>query len=238
MAALTQTKPRAVVVHADQLVEPPPPAGCAAPEWCAYFENLYRDADGEMSRVPWADGCANPSLQSWLNAEAPGLLRPGATVAVVGCGLGDDAKELTDRGYEVVGFDVSQSAIQWARSRHPEMADRFIVADLFQLPPGLQRRADLVVEVNTLQSLHPNLRSAAAAGIASLARPRGMIVAICRGCDNPDSACQAPPFPLAPHELESHFSAHGFSLLRAMDDFLDDESPPVRRLRAVFKRGG
>jgi len=33
-------------------------------------------------------------------------------------------------------------------------------------------------------------------------------------------------------------SAHGFSLLRAMDDFLDDESPPVRRLRAVFKRGG
>lgn len=237
MTSLTQPKPRGIAVHADQVVEPAPPSGASAPDWSAYFESLYCDADGQMARVPWARGRASPSLLAWLNSEAPSLVRPGATVCVVGCGLGDDVRELADRGYEVMGFDVSPTAIEWARTRYPELAERFVVADLFRLPATLLRRADVVIEINTLQALHPDLRAAAAAGIASLARPHGMIVAICRGCDEPDPARQAPPFPLTAKQLQSLFSEHGFTLLRAMDDFLDDETPPVRRLRAVFKRG-
>src|SRR5688572_25208461 len=71
----------------------------------SFYEQVYREAAGDLSRVRWADGRANPSMISWLNAESHGLVRPGSRVVVVGCGLGDDLCELADRGYDVQGFD-------------------------------------------------------------------------------------------------------------------------------------
>jgi hypothetical protein len=175
-------------------------------------------------------------MTAWLNREAPGLVRPGASAVVVGCGLGDDIKDLSDRGYETVAFDVSPTAVQWARTRHPTLADHFMVADLFAPPSGLVRRADLVVEINTIQSFHPSLRERAAGAIAGLARPRGTILVICRGRDEADPMPETPPFPLMRREIESLFGACGWSPIREMDDFMDAENPPKRRLRAAFKR--
>jgi SAM-dependent methyltransferase len=213
----------------------PPESGDSA-SWSAYFEELYRDADGDPGRVPWADQRANPAMTAWLNCEAPGLIRPGASVVVVGCGLGDDVRDLCDRGYGATGFDVSPTAVQWARTRHPSLADHFMVADLFSPPSGLIRRADLVIEINTIQSFHPTLRERAASAIAGLARPRGTILVICRGRDETDAIPDQPPFPLAKRELQSLFGASGWQPTRDMDDFMDEEIPPQRRVRAVFRR--
>ena len=65
------------------------------------FEAIYRDSDGDPARIPWAHAKPCPWLVSWLNAEAPSLVRAGARTAVVGCGLGNDAALLAERGYEV-----------------------------------------------------------------------------------------------------------------------------------------
>ncbi len=236
MATLIQS-PTRVQVDPDSIRLPAPPSHADTAAWGRYFEDLYHDAGGDAARIPWADQRPNPSLQAWLNAEAPSLVRPGATACVVGCGLGDDVKELTDRGYDVLGFDVSASAIHWARTRHPDIAERLSIADLFNLPASLLRRWDLVVEVSTLQAVHPELRAAAAAGIASLARPRGTVLAVCRARDDGQPLPDAPPFPISPGELAELFAPHGFFPSRAIDDFADDETPPVRRLRCAFKRG-
>ena len=236
MATLIPTATPVRIDHESTLnVAPPSCAECS--EWCRYFEDLYHDAAGDAGRIPWSDNRPNAVLQAWLNSEAPSLIRPGATACVVGCGLGEDTKELNERGYDVLGFDVSSTAVQWARRRHPAIPDRFVVADLFRLPPSLPRRWDLVVEINTLQAIHPDLRPAAAAGIASLARPRGVVLTICRGRDEHDPLPPLPPFALSQRELTDLFAPHGLLPLRAADDFLDDQSPPVRRLRCAFKRG-
>ena len=231
MASLIESKPRAPEPAATGT-----PAAADARAWCRYFEELYQGAEGDTTRVPWARCQTNPALRTWLDSEAPALIRPGATACVVGCGLGDDVRELADRGYDVVAFDVSPTAVHWAQARHPEIAPRFIVADLFNLPASLQRRADLVVEINTLQAVHPDLRSQAAAGVVSLIRPRGTVLAICRGRDEGGPHPERPPFPLSPAELNALFAAHGLAPLRELDDFLDEESPPVRRLRGAFRR--
>ncbi|MDZ4832086.1 MAG: methyltransferase domain-containing protein, partial [Phycisphaerae bacterium] len=87
------------------------------------FEAIYRDAQGDPSRVRWEDGRPNPLLVSWLDRDAGDALRTGARVAVVGCGLGNDARELARRGYDVTAFDVSPTAIEWARSIDADWAD-------------------------------------------------------------------------------------------------------------------
>jgi len=234
MSSLTGQK-RGIEVHAPAGVVCPGSTDPAA--WNAYFESLYQDAAGDVSRIPWGDERACPALVAWLNREAASVIRPGASVMVVGCGLGDDVNELAARGYDAIAFDVSPTAVQWARKRHPSLAERFMVADLLNPPTGLLRRADLVVEINTVQSVHPSLRERAVAAIAALARPRGAVLVICRGRAEAEPLPEHPPFPLSPAEVTTLFGAHGMTATRSIDDFVDDEVPAKRRLRATFRRG-
>jgi len=222
-----------------ELSRPPvSPAALELENWIDRFEVIYRDAAGDHSRIPWAHRQPCPWLVTWLNAEAPNIVRAGARAAVVGCGLGLDACLLAERGYEVTGFDACPSAIEWARALHPESAECFVQADLLNLPGRMLGRFDLVVEVHTLQSVPAACRPALAEGIASLLSHRGVLVAIARGRDDdtdPDAA-DGPPWPLSRRELEGLFADHGLSPLRPIDEFMDDNSPAVKRLRGAFRR--
>jgi len=210
----------------------------AADGWLHRFEAIYRDSAGDPGKIPWAHRQPCPALLTWLDAEAPSLIRPGARVAVVGCGLGEDACALADRGYEVVGFDACPSAIQWATKLHPGRGVTFVEANLFDLPTRLQRRFDLVVEVHTLQALPPAFRHDLAAGMASMLNGKGYLLAIARGRAPhvPLNDNDGPPFPLTAHELLDVMAGAGLDPVRAIDDFMDDNVPPVRRLRGAFHR--
>lgn len=218
------------------------PLTIAAPpeprEVAGLFEGIYREAAGDALRIPWHRDGANPPLVSWLNAEAPSIVRPGASAVVIGCGLGDDVCELAVRGYDVLGFDVSASAVDWAKRRHADLVDRFTQADLFNIPSRLKRRFDLVVEVYTIQSLPVALRDAALEGAASLMRPHGTMLVTCRGRneDEPIDESSGPPYPLTSRELIALMSRNGLTPVRAVDDFFDDEQPPKHRLRGAFRR--
>lgn len=203
-----------------------------------WFEGVYAGAMGEVSRVPWAHGKPNPFLLSWLNAEAAARVRPGSRAVVVGCGLGDDVVELLNRGYDAVGFDVSSTAVEWARRRFPLHAQAFVHADLFQLPARFRHRFELVVEANTMQAVDPSMREGAARAIGELCGPRGLVVAVCRGRDEQTllETIQGPPWPISAGELCGLMEAAGLKPSRAIDDFEDEQSPPVRRLRGVFER--
>lgn len=213
------------------------PAGGVHPGGPGWHDEMYRAAAGDMKRVPWADGRPTPALVSWLNAEASGRVRPGSRAVVIGCGLGDDVVELTNRGYDAIGFDVSPTAIEWARKRFPEQASAFCVADLLSAPSRFKHRYELIVEVNTIQSMDPALRESAAAAIASMLCPRGVLVAIARGRDEGEllETVAGPPWPLTRSELTGLMEASGLKPIRAVDDFMDDEQPPVRRLRCAFE---
>ena len=57
-----------------------------------WFDQVYRAAGDDPSRIPWADEKPNRWLVEWLDREHPET--KGSTAVVVGCGLGDDAEEL------------------------------------------------------------------------------------------------------------------------------------------------
>jgi SAM-dependent methyltransferase len=196
-----------------------------------WFEALYQWADGDASKVPWADRRPNRNLVSWLQREQP--RGQGKTAIVVGCGLGDDADLLTKYGYQVTAFDISPTAIAWASKRFNNSRIRFIAADLLQLPADWLNAFDFVFEAYTIQPLPNSLRAAAIAGVASLVKAGGELLLVCRGRDEHDPAPEL-PWPLTPAEV-AQIDAAGLKRL-AFEDYLDDEEPPVRRFRVLYTR--
>jgi SAM-dependent methyltransferase len=196
-----------------------------------WFEPLYASAAGEPSRIPWADLAPNPHLVSW--AQNAGLRGDGKSALVVGCGLGDDAEWLASRGFHVTAFDLSETAIAWARRRFPSSRVVFEVADLLACPEEWSHEFDFVFEAYTIQSLpEGELRPKAIAAIASTVAENGTLLVIARGRDD-GQVVQGPPWPLSPAEATS-FAQHGLDEI-LFEDFLDEETPPQRRFRVEFR---
>jgi 2-polyprenyl-3-methyl-5-hydroxy-6-metoxy-1,4-benzoquinol methylase len=201
-----------------------------------YFESVYAEAQGDAARIPWADGHANPAMVTWLNAIAPSLLRCGSRTCVVGCGLGDDARELIRRGYEVTAFDCSPTAIQWCKRLDQGNAGCYQVVDLFDLPARWKHRFDLVIEANTLQSLSPEMQEDALRRVTDLVSMRGYLVVIARHAEDESLVEDGPPWPLHRQSLEEMARRAGLKMSSPIAVFEDDEDPPVTRMRAVFNR--
>ncbi len=204
----------------------------SSPGW---HDGVYRAASGELIKVPWAEGRPTAALVSWLNAEAAGRVRPGSRAIVIGCGLGDDVIELLNRGYDATGFDISPTAIDWARTRFPAHANAFNVGDLLALPSRFRHRFEFIAECCTLQSIVPAAREQAVAAIASLLGPRGVLVTIAHGRDENEllETVHGPPWPLTRSELAGLMESNALKPIRAIDDFNDDAGR--RRLRGVFE---
>jgi hypothetical protein len=195
-----------------------------------WFEDLYLQAGENASIIPWADLEPNPNLIDWLNQT--GTTGPGQALKV-GSGLGDDAEELSRRGFETTAFDISESAIVWSRRRFPQSSVSYIHADLFYAPIEWEAKFDFVLESYTLQVLSPNLRTDAVRCIVSFVKPEGTLLVITRGRETNDSEGKM-PWPLTKDEL-SLFEYHGLKKL-CFEDYMDSEDPPVRRFRVTYRR--
>lgn len=203
----------------------------AAGDPTGWFETLYRQADGDPGGISWADLAPNPNLTEWLDREH--VAGGGRRALKIGCGLGDDAAELARRGFVVTAFDVAPTAVVWCRRRFAGSLVRWQVADLLAPPRAYEHGFDFVLESYTLQVLPPAARARAIANVARFVAPGGELLLIARGRDPGDPA-GAMPWPLLRRELDV-LRAHGLRAL-AFEDFLDAETPPVRRFRAHYRR--
>jgi SAM-dependent methyltransferase len=197
-----------------------------------WFDALYKGADGRWDQIPWADLSPNPYLVAWLASEE-GRRCPRTPSLVVGCGLGDDAEALASAGFSVTAFDVSATAIEGCHARFPESRVHYAVADALAPPPSWAGGFGLVFESYTLQVLPPPARVAAGRELAQLVAPGGLLLVLCRGRDATDPIGEL-PWPLTREELQA-FREHGLSEM-SFESFLDDETPPVRRFRALYAR--
>jgi 2-polyprenyl-3-methyl-5-hydroxy-6-metoxy-1,4-benzoquinol methylase len=106
------------------------------------------------------------------DASLYGLLPPPRGLTLdVGCGEGRVSRELAARGYDVVGYDASETLVAKAREAHPE--GRYEVARIDALPLGAAT-AQLIVCVNVLPHIHD--LAAAAAELARVLAPEGTLL--------------------------------------------------------------
>lgn len=197
--------------------------------WC---EDLYREAVERPELVFWGDRVPNPNLTARWEAWSRDL-PAHPEVLVTGAGYGDDAAWLADRGARVTAFDVSPSAVGAAAGRFSDRPIRWLAGDLLTPPLHGSAGFQLVVEVYTLQVLHPGRRAAAIASLAPLVAPGGELWIIARGRDADDDPGEL-PWPLLRSEL-AHFTELGL-VEHSFEDYLDDETPPLRRFVARYRR--
>jgi SAM-dependent methyltransferase len=164
------------------------------------FEEIYARAGPDLGAVPWASLAPMPALVDWLDRQPLPREREPAKALIVACGLGDDAEEVSRRGYQVTAFDLVPAAIAHCHERFPDSAVDYQVADVFQLPVNWQRRFGLVVEIRTLQSLPLDERAEAAASIAATVAPGGRVFVHGLFRDDGEPAGSR-PWPLSPGDL-------------------------------------
>jgi SAM-dependent methyltransferase len=197
----------------------------------AWFEQLYVDAAAGRATVPWDRAQPSALLAQWV--EQLRLDGTGRFAIVVGCGLGRDAELIAGLGFATTAFDVSPTAIDAARERHPSTSVDYQVADLRRLPPAWQRAFDLVVESLTVQSLPLSLRVVATRAIAELVAPGGTLIVLAVKREEGQHV-DGPPWPLSRSEIDA-FATTGLTSV-SVEETPDAEDPRIHRWRAELRR--
>ena len=152
----------------------------------------------------------------------------------MGCGLGDDAEYLASQHLHVVAFDISPTAIAQCEWRFPHSPVQYCVGDVFCPPESWYGSFDFVLECYTLQVLPSERREGAMRSMASFVAPAGVLLVVARGRE-PSEPQGNMPWPLTKSELERFETANLQKVSWA--DYIDEETPPVRRFLACYRRG-
>lgn len=147
--------------------------------------------------TPWDKGLPSPPLVEWLSRNK--LI---GRVLVPGCGVGHDVAHLVACGADAIGLDIAPMAIERAKARYPQHAERFVQGDLF----AFSGQFDAIVEHTCLCALPPELRGAYRDAVASLLKPGGLLIGVFYLNPEMDPGETGPPFGIAQDELTALFA--------------------------------
>ncbi len=196
-----------------------------------WFDALYNEANGDNEKIPWADLEPNKFLRRW--AQKTDLQGNNRRALVIGCGLGDDARFLYDAGFSVTAFDISPTAIRWARELHSATGIEFLAADLFDAPPEWFRAFEFVLEVYTIQPLPLAMRPRVIDAISDFVAPEGRLVVVTRGREDDEEPLEL-PWALSRRDL-SQFELNDLKLI-SFEEMLGDEEEPIKRFVVEYER--
>ena len=135
-----------------------------------WFDRVYRDGS-----APWDIG--RPQ-SVWIRLADEGVIR--SPVLDSGCGAGYHAILLAERGHEVLGIDLSPTAIERARTMAEDrgVAVEFVVGDVLELG-GLGRRFATVIDSAVFHVFEDEDRARYVASLAEVIEPDGCVYLLC-----------------------------------------------------------
>lgn len=127
----------------------------------------------ESKDTPWDRRAPHPQLLRWL---AEGVIAPGMSIAVPGCGSGHELRALGEAGVAATGLDYAPAAVAIARDRLGELPGTVEQADVLQWQPPAP--LDLVYEQTCLCALHPDHWHTYADQLHAWIKPGGRLLAL------------------------------------------------------------
>lgn len=145
------------------------------------MEQVYGHMPPE--NIPW-----NISEPPELLVEAveSGKIKPCKTVDL-GCGAGNYAVWLAQRGFEVTGMDISKHAIKIARelANKQGVPCRFVVADLLGDMDEYHESFDFAYDWELLHHISPEDRPIYIRNVRDILKPGGIYFSVCFSEDDP-----------------------------------------------------
>ena len=197
-----------------------------------WFDSIYKSANGDHTKVFWADLEPSPYLVSWL--EKNPIDKPSKRACVIGCGVGDDAEALSKFGFEVTAFDISVTAIELCKNRYKDTKVNYVVADLFDYPKEWFESFDVVYECNTIQVLPGDYRIKARIAMSSLICKDGYILVSCRSRNEGEKE-NAIPLPLTKGEIDEFVDSDKLKEISFLA-YDDTQEPPVPHFFGIYKK--
>jgi len=170
----------------------------------------------------WDKGAPSPGMRHYLERQTV----RGRTL-VPGCGPGHEVALAVKHGLDATGLDISPAGVELARERYPELAERFVVGNLFDPPAELRGVFDIVLEHTCMSGLHPSLRADYRRGIDLALRPGGLLIGVWYINPNLDPGVEGPPYPFSMADLTGLF-ADSYEIV---DDYVPDVAFPGREGR-------
>jgi cyclopropane fatty-acyl-phospholipid synthase-like methyltransferase len=138
----------------------------------------------QHNQAPWDIGRPQPAIAHL--ADRGELIEP---ILDVGCGSGEHALLAANMGLQVKGVDISQAAIERARSkaRQRGLSAEFLVGDVLALDevPRLEPPFMTVMDVGCFHTFANADRPIYAASVASVVEPGGVLHLLCFSEDTP-----------------------------------------------------
>ena len=197
-----------------------------------WFDSVYQKAQGDYTKVFWADLEPSPYLVNWIK-ENP-IEKNSKTACVIGCGVGDDAEALSELGFDVTAFDIAESAIKLCKDRYKNTKVNYLVADLFDYPKEWFENFDVVYECNTIQVLPGKYRKQAREAISSLVAQDGYLLVSCRSREEGELE-NAIPFPLSKNEMDEFIILDKLKELSFLA-YDDNQEPRVPHFFGVYTK--
>lgn len=172
----------------------------------ADFDAVYQggafggSAGVRFDRVPWDLGEPQPVL---VELEASGAF--SGKILDVGCGLGENALFLTERGYQVTGVDNAPNGLAQARERARERGFEidFVDDDATTLRT-LTQDFDMVLDSALYHCLPAESRADYAAALHRVTRPGAVLRLFCFA----DTEPAAVPMPVSQRDLRENLGEY------------------------------
>jgi 2-polyprenyl-3-methyl-5-hydroxy-6-metoxy-1,4-benzoquinol methylase len=197
-----------------------------------WFDSIYKSANGDHTKVFWADLEPSPYLVSWL--EKNPINKPSKRACVIGCGVGDDAEALSEFGFEVTAFDISVTAIELCKNRYKDTKVNYVVADLFDYPKEWFEKFNVVYECNTIQVLPGDYRIKARIAMSSLICKDGYILVSCRSRNEGEKE-NSIPLPLTKCEMDEFVNSDKLKEISFLA-YDDEQIPSVPHFFGIYQR--
>ena len=179
--------------------------------------------------TPWDKGYGAPPLKEYLERR-----KVEGKVLVPGCGRGHDCRMLAGQGAQVVGLDISITAVELARAIGPIGNETYVAGDFLD-PHADFGRYDTVFEHTCLCAIFPEERTAYVRAACDALKPGGHLLSIFYvKLEN----SEGPPFPISTVEIDKLFHPY----FETLESWVPTQTYPERegreQMRLMRKKQG